>query len=79
MARALKTKLVKIKAACDALAISRWTFWMKWHDVFTDPRQPDDRRPGCERKVFEDELSVAVEEGAAAVLTFRRVMNRQGG
>lgn len=75
----VKTRLVKIAEACDALAICRNTFWQHWHPVFTDPRPVEDRRPGCERKVYEDELSIAVEEsakGKAAVLNYRALMNR---
>lgn len=72
----LTTRLVKIQDACDALACCRKTFWVRWHETFTDPRPLADRRVGCERKVFEDELSVAVEQGRAAVLTFRKLMNR---
>jgi hypothetical protein len=34
----LATKLVKLRAACEALAIGRTTFWSSWHAVFTDPR-----------------------------------------
>ncbi|AMV25459.1 hypothetical protein VT84_13760 [Gemmata sp. SH-PL17] len=74
--RRVTTKLVKLKIACETLAICRDTFWVKWHAVFTDPRPKEDRRHGCERKVFEDELSVALEEGINAVKTFRRTMGR---
>jgi hypothetical protein len=75
----VKTRLVKIREACGALAICRDTFWVKWHAVFTDPRPKEDRRHGCERKVYEDELSIAVEEsakGKAAVLNYRSLMKR---
>lgn len=74
----LATKLVKLKGACEALAISRPTFWRRWHLTFTDPR-PESDRAGCERKVYEDELAVAVNEasrGKAAVLLFRKQMGR---
>jgi hypothetical protein len=70
----LKTKLVKLRDACEALAISHDTFARHWQSVFTDTRP--ERRKGVRRLVLEDELSVAVEEGAAAVLTFRKVMGR---
>lgn len=72
-------KLLKLKDACAALGCCKWTFWHKWHSVFTDPRPPEDRRSGCERKVYDDELSVAVEQasrGKSAVLMFRRTMKR---
>lgn len=75
----LATRLVKLKDACDALAIHRDTFWKRWHPVFTDPRPAADRRHGVERKVYEDELTVAVEDaaqGKGAVLNFRRLMKR---
>jgi hypothetical protein len=75
----VKTRLVKIRDVCDALAICKDTFWVKWHGIFTDPRPADERGRGHERKVYEDELSIAIEEaskGRAAVLNFRRLMNR---
>lgn len=76
--RRLTTRLLPLFAACDALDISPSTFGRRWQAVFTDPRPKIDRRPGVPRKVFEDELKVAVEEGAAAVLLFRRTMGREG-
>ena len=74
--RKLTTKLVKMREVCERLAICRRSFATHWHSVFTDVRPEADRRKGCERKVLEDELATAVESGAAAVLTFRRVMGR---
>jgi hypothetical protein len=59
---------VKVKDVCHVLAISKNTFARKWRSVFTDGRAPEDRRERCALKVFEDERSVAVEEGRAAVL-----------
>ena len=76
MPRRLTTRLVKLKVACESLAISHDTFSRHWQEIFTETREPADRRKGVPRKVFEDELSVAVEEGRAAVLTFRKVMGR---
>lgn len=76
MPRRVTTQLVKLKAACAVLAISRNTFVRRWQDVFTDGRSPEDRRERCARKIFEDELSVAVEEGREAVLTYRRLVGR---
>jgi len=72
----LATKLIRARDARDALAIGHDTFWRVWHAVFTDPRPLADRRPGVERKVFEDELAVAVEKGATAVLNYRRLVGR---
>ena len=81
MARALKpqTTFVHLRSACEQLKCSRRTFWSKWHAVFTDPRPVEDRRAGCERKVYEDELGVAINEaakGKSAVLMYRRLMRR---
>lgn len=78
----LATKLVHLREACDALAIHRNTFWRVWHAVFTDPRSPEDRRHGCERKVFEDELATAVNAGGGsrarlAVIEFRGLVGRR--
>lgn len=72
-------RLVHIADACADLACSRKTFWRRWHAVFTDPRPTRDRRKGIERKVYADELNVAIEEsakGPTAVLAFRKLMNR---
>lgn len=78
MAR-VTTRLVSLRECLTALGISRDTFERKWHSVFSDPRPPADRRKGCERKVYEDELSIAVEQSArcpAALLNYRRLMKR---
>lgn len=75
----VKTRLVKIQDVCHALGICRDTFWRRWHDTFTDPRPKEDRRKGCVRRVYEDELSIAVEEankGRAAILNYRRLKGR---
>lgn len=72
----LKTKLLKLRVACESLAISHDTFARHWQSVFTDPRPLADRRRGVPRLVLEDELSVAVEEGRNAVLTYRKLMGR---
>lgn len=84
MPRAAKvvTKLVKMRASCETLAISRPTFWRRWHSVFTDPRGSGDVRHGVERKVYEDELAVAVEEGGGesarlAVIAYRGRVGRR--
>lgn len=77
--RTRTTQLVKARDVLASLAISGVTFWRKWHAVFTDPRPPADRRKGVERKVYRDELDVAVNDaasGAAAVLNFRRLVGR---
>lgn len=78
----LLTKLVHRRHACDALAVSPRSFWRHWHPVFTETRSKDDQRAGCERKVFEDELAVAVEAGGGsrarvAVLTYRGKLGRK--
>lgn len=73
------TKLVKIGDACTGLGCGRSKFWRKWHAVFTDPRPPEERKPRFERKVYDDELAVAINEankGPAAVLMYRRLMRR---
>ena len=75
----LTTRLVKIQEACRALGCCRRTFWRRWHDVFTDPR-PASQRKCFERKVYEDELALAVEQssrGNAAILNYRRIMGRR--
>lgn len=77
----LVTSLVRRRDACKALGICRDTFWRVWHEVFTDPRSPEDRRAGCERKVFEDELATAVNAGGGtrarvAVVNFRGLVGR---
>ena len=71
----LITRRVKLKAACAALACSESTYERKWQRVFTDARSPEDRRERCARLVLEDELSMAVEYGAA-VLNYRKLMGR---
>lgn len=76
MSRRVTTRVVRLKDALDVLGCSKTTFKRKWLEVFTDARPPEDRRERCGRKVFEDELSVAVEDGSDAVLTFRRLMGR---
>ncbi|QJX01235.1 hypothetical protein [Frigoriglobus tundricola] len=73
----LTTRRVKLKDACYALGISHDTFSRRWQNVFTETREPGNRRRGVPRLVLEDELSVAVEFGAAAVATFRRTMKRR--
>lgn len=84
MPRAAKPrlKLVRNAEACEALGITRRTFWRRWAAVFTDARHPDERGPGCEFKVFDDELSVAVEKGGGpaarvAVLNYRGRVGRK--
>jgi hypothetical protein len=77
----LTTKLVRQHAVLNALGVSKRSFWRKWHRVFTDPRCPQDKHRGVERKVYEDELVAAVSEGGgtravAAVLAFRGLMGR---
>ena len=77
----LTTRLVKLKEACHALGISDDTFSRRWADVFTETRDASERRHGIHRKVFEDELAEAVNNGGgtramAAVRAFRRIMGR---
>lgn len=76
MARRVTTRIVKIKDALDALGISKNTYVRKWRNVFTDARDPADRRKRCVLRVYEDELSIAVEQGREAVLTYRVLMKR---
>ncbi len=74
-----RTRLLKLSVACDRLGCVKRTFYRKWHTTFTDPRPPEERGGTIERKVYEDELSIAVEEsnkGKAAVLNYRALMNR---
>lgn len=76
------TALVHRREACRQLGIERDTFWRVWHSVFTDPRDPEDRRPGVERKVYDDELQIAVTNGGGrrartAVLNYRGRINRK--
>jgi|GEM_PF-4379652 len=64
---------------CERLNISRGTFWQKWHRVFTDPRPEADRRAGCERKIYRDELEIAIEQSAhcpAAIINYRKKKKR---
>jgi hypothetical protein len=76
---ARRGRLVHIRDACAELACCRDTFWRKWHAVFTDPRPKENRRKGCERTVYADELDVAIEEankGPVAVLAYRKLIKR---
>lgn len=77
----LTTKFCHRREACAVLKIGRECFWQNWHTVFTDPRSPEDRKHGVERKVYEDELAVAVDAGGhpsgkAAVINYRGQMGR---
>jgi hypothetical protein len=79
----LKTKLVRSKAACEALCISKRSFARHWTKVFTDPRDPNHAR-NAHRLVYEDELAVAVEAGGGvsqraktAVLNYRAEEKRK--
>jgi hypothetical protein len=72
------TKLVPLRDVCATLGCCRRSFWMNWHAHFTETR-PRDRRKGHERKVYADELDVAVEQSAhcpAALLNYRRRVGR---
>ncbi|VTR97883.1 unnamed protein product [Gemmata massiliana] len=74
----LTTRLVKMQEACRALGCCRRTFWRRWHLVFTAPR-PVLQRKGAERRVYEDELAIAIEQssrGVAPVLNYRRIKGR---
>jgi len=76
------TVLVHRREACRRLAIGMRVFWQRWHSIFTDPRDPEDRRPGMERRVFEDELEIAAANGGGqrariAVLNFRGIHGRR--
>lgn len=80
----LKTKLISRIAACEALGVGVTTFSQHWTRTFTDPRAPEDRRPRVARRVFEDELAVAVEAGGgvsgrakAAVINYRGSIKRK--
>lgn len=73
---AVRNRLVSQREACEALGICRLTFYRRWRDVFSDPRDPADRRPGVPRKVREDELGVAINDGRLAVLNYRRLAGR---
>lgn len=80
-------KPVPRAVACEHLGISPQTFGRHWDEVFTDyrprPADPKELR-GRRRKVMDDELRVAVENGgdqdraraAGAVLAFRRQAKR---
>lgn len=73
------TRLVRLSEACELLGCSRRTFWSRWHPLFTDPRPRGDRRKGCVRRVYEDELSIAVNDAArcpAALTNYRALMKR---
>lgn len=79
----LKTKLLSRREAFEALGISDTSFDHHWKDVFTDPRAPEDRRPRVARRVYEDELAVAVEAGGGvssrakvAVINYRSLVGR---
>ncbi|VTR92519.1 unnamed protein product [Gemmata massiliana] len=77
----LTTRLVKLREACHALAISHDSFSRHWQAVFTETRDKEERKKGVHRKVFEDELAKAVNAGGGtkaknAVLMFRRTMGR---
>lgn len=81
--RKLTTKLLSRAAACEALGVCARTFSQHWARVFTDPRDPADQRRGVARRVFEDELAVAVEAGGgvsgrakAAVIAYRSDVGR---
>lgn len=79
---ATRLKLVKTAAACEALGVSRTTFWRHWDAVFTDPRPAAERVHGTARKVYDDELAVAVERGGGAaarlaVLHLRGLLKRK--
>lgn len=72
---------VRRREAQEALQIGHDTFWRHWHGVFTDPRSEADQRAGVERKVYEDELQVALDadghpSGRIAVLNYRAKLNR---
>jgi siroheme synthase (precorrin-2 oxidase/ferrochelatase) len=83
MARApkLTTKLIHLRDAVDALSICKRTFKRRWHEYFTDPRCKEDVERRIERKVYEDELVVFIENGAgtkaaAAVMAYRKQVGR---
>lgn len=72
-------RLVRLRDACADLGCCPDTFWRKWHAVFTDPRPRAERRKGVSRRVYADELDVAIEQankGPIAVLAFRKLMKR---
>lgn len=82
MSRKVAIKLVRLRDACEALSIHRSTFWRQWHNVFTDPRSPAERRPRVARRVYEDELETCIAAGGganavAAVLNVRSRLKRK--
>lgn len=74
-----KVSLLKLSEACRRLSCCKKTFHRRWAEVFTDPRPVEDRRRAVERKVYDDELDIAINEahrGVAAVRNHRRLMKR---
>jgi len=66
---------IPLPEALARLGVSRVTFWRHWQRFFTDCRASG--RPGRGKCfVLDDELGVAVADGPAAVLAFRRLMGR---
>jgi hypothetical protein len=72
----LRNRLVSQAEACADLGICRLTFHRRWASIFSDPRDVADRKRGVPRKVREDELRVAINDGRLAVLAYRRSVGR---
>jgi hypothetical protein len=71
-----RNRLVSQRDACAALGVCRLTFFRRWASIFSDSRDPADRKRGVPRKVREDELNVALNDGRLAVLNYRRLVGR---
>lgn len=72
-----RNRLLSRREACETLGICDRTFQNVWADIFSDPRDPAERVKGKPRKVREDELNVAVNDGRLAVLAYRRKVGRK--
>lgn len=79
----LATRLVSRAEACEALGICLRSFSTHWHAVFTDPRAVEQRGRRWRRRVYEDELAVAVAAGGGtsprakvAVIDYRGTLRR---
>lgn len=71
------TRRVPLKEVLAALGgISEDTYRRRWQAYFTDVRSTAGLTRGSKRYVLEDELTVGVADGPAAVLLFRRTMGR---
>ena len=77
MVQSVQSAFVSAQEACERLNIHRDTFQLRWNSVFTDWREPGERRTGFRRMIAVDELEIAVRNAGsgrarAAVLEFRK-------